>query len=94
MKGQKDFILCFHCHAIENKNANYCMQDIGKIVLLRFVKLCMKMPCWCPFKGYKYGHRKPTEISVFESFYKCMNSSLEELIKIKVIVILRQGMFR
>ena len=54
----------------------------------------MKTPCRCPFKGYKYGHRKPTETSVFQFFYKCMNSSLEELIKIKVIFILRQGMFR
>jgi len=35
---------------------------------------------------------KPTETSVFE-FYLCMNSSLEELIKIKVIFILTQGMF-
>ena len=35
-----------------------------------------------------------TETSVFEFSYLCMNSSLEELIKIKVIFILRQGMFR
>ena len=37
---------------------------------------------------------KPTETSVFEFPYFCVNSSLEELIKIKVIFILRQGMFR
>ena len=38
---------------------------------------------------------EPTEPrSVFEFSYLCMNSSLEELIKIKVIFILRQGMFR
>ena len=37
---------------------------------------------------------KPTETSVFEFSYLCVNSSLEELIKIKVIFILRQGMFR
>ena len=35
-----------------------------------------------------------TETSVFEFSYLCMNSSLEELIKIKIIFILRQGMFR
>ena len=33
-------------------------------------------------------------ISVFEFFYLCVNSSLEELIKIKVMSFLRQGMFR
>ena len=44
--------------------------------------------------GHKYGRRKPTETSVFEFSYLFVNSSLEELIKIKVIFILRQGMFR
>ena len=43
---------------------------------------------------HKYGSRKPTETSVFEFSYVCVNSSLEELIKIKAIFILRQGMFR
>ena len=42
----------------------------------------------------KYGRRKPKETSVFEFSYLCVNSSLEEFIKIKVIFILRQGMFR
>ena len=46
-----------------------------------------------PFQGHKYGRRKTTETSVFEFSYLCVNSSLEELIKIKVIFILRQGMF-
>ena len=49
---------------------------------------------WCPFVGHKNGCQKPTETYVFEFSYLCMNSSLEELIKIKVIFILRQGMFR
>ena len=35
-----------------------------------------------------------SETTVFEFFYLCVNSSLEELIKIKVISFLRQGMFR
>ena len=34
------------------------------------------------------------ETSVFEFFYLCVNSSLEELMKIKIISFLRQGMFR
>ena len=54
----------------------------------------MEMPCWCPFTGLKYGRLKPTETSVFEFFFKYINSSLEELIKIKVIFILRQPMFK
>ena len=40
------------------------------------------------------GRRKPTETSVIQCFYLCVNSSLQELIKIKAIFILRQGMFR
>ena len=70
------------------------MQDIRKNVLLKFIKLCMETPCLCPFQGHKYGRRKPTETSVFEFSFLCVNSSLEELIQIKVIFILRQGMFR
>ena len=35
--------------------------------------------------------RKPKETSGLEFSYLCDNSSLEELIKIKVIFILRQG---
>ena len=70
------------------------MRDIRKNVLPKFIKLCMETPCLCPFQGHKYGRRKPTETSVFEFSYLCVNSSLEELIKIKAIFILRQGMFR
>ena len=70
------------------------MRDIRKNVLPKFIKLCMETPCLCPFQGYKYGRRKPTETSVFEFSYLCVNSSLEELIKIKALFILRQGTFR
>ena len=64
------------------------MRDLQKNVLPRIMKLCMEMSCLCPFQGHKYGHWKPTETSVFEFSYYCVNSSLEELIKIKVILIL------
>ena len=67
------------------------MWGIRKNVLPKFIKLCMETPCLCPFQGHKYGCQKPTETSVFELSYLCLNSSLEELIKIKVIFILRQG---
>ena len=69
------------------------MQDIRKNVLPKFINLCMGTPCLCPFQGHKYGRRKPTETSVFEFSYLCVNSLLEELIKIKLIFFLRQGMF-
>ena len=70
------------------------MQDIRKNVLLKFIKLCMETPRLCPFQGHKYGRQKPTETSVFEFSYLCLNSSLEEFTTIKAIFILRQGMFR
>ena len=54
----------------------------------------METPCWCLFEGHKYGRRKPTETAVLECFCKCVNSSLDELIKVKVTFILRQGMLR
>ena len=68
-------------------------RDIRKNVLPKFIKLCMETPCWCPFEGHKCGRWKPTETSVFDFSYKCVNSLLEKLVKIKVICILRQGMF-
>ena len=73
------------------------MRDIRKNVLTKFIKLCMETPetpCLCPlsFQGHKYGRRKPTETIVFEFSYLFVNSSLAELMKIKVIFILRQGM--
>ena len=62
------------------------MQDIRENVLPKFKKLCMEMPYWCPFEGRKYGGQKPTETSVFKLSNKSVNSLLEELTKIKVIL--------
>ena len=70
------------------------LRDIRENVLPKFIKLCMETPCLCSFQGHKYGRQKPTETSVLEFSYLCLNSSLEELITIKAIFILRQGMFR
>ena len=64
--------------------AIFRMQDTRKNVLPKFIKLCMKTPCWCPFEELKYGGRKPTETSVFQFLYKSENLSFEELIKEKV----------
>ena len=44
--------------------AIFNMWDIWKNVLPKFMKFCMEMQ-----KGHKYGHRKPTETSVFEFSY-------------------------
>ena len=46
------------------------------------------------FQGHKHGGRNPTETSVFEFCHKRVNSSLEELIKMKVVFNLRQELFR
>ena len=62
-------------------------------VVPKFIRLCMETPCWCPFVGH-HSRRKPTETSVFEFSNTRVNSLLEEFINIKVIFILRQGMFR
>ena len=77
-------------HAKNQVNAIVRVRDIRKNVLPRFIKLCMETPCWC----HQYCRRKPTETSVFEFSYQWANSSLGELTKIKLIFILRQGMFR
>ena len=69
-------------------------RDIRKNVLPKFIRFVWRRHGGVPLRGTKYGRRKPTETSVFEFSYLCVNSSLEELIKIKVIFILRQGMFR
>ena len=70
------------------------IRDIRKNVLPKFIKLCMERTCLCPFQGHKCGRLKPTETSVFVFSYLCVNSLLEEFIKVKVIFILRQGVFR
>ena len=103
-------ILCFHGHAIKNKNANQSIQKVQKLGnetedkyskslaknqvsafypnLQSFVR---RRHVGVPLRGtIKYGRQKPTETSAFEFSYKCVNSLLEELIKIKVIFILRQ----
>ena len=73
--------------------AIFHMRDIRKNVLLKFVKLCLETPYWCPFEGRKYGRLKPTETSVFEFSYKYLKSTLDELIKIYYLIFtLRKGM--
>ena len=64
--------------------AIFQMRDIRKKSLPKFKKLRMETQCWCPFRGHQYDLRLATKTSLFEfSYYKCVNSSLEELIKIK-----------
>ena len=103
-------ILCFHCHAIKNKNANQSkqkVQNLGNETEGKYSKslaknqICAFYPnvqsfvrrrhVGVPLRGtIKYGRQKSTQTSAFEFSYKCVNSLLEELIKIKVIFILRQ----
>ena len=67
------------------------MRDTRENVLSKFIKLCTETPCWCPSEGDKYGGRKATETSAFEFSYKRVNPSLEELITVKVVFVLGQG---
>ena len=71
----------------------YICESSGKF-LRKFTKPCMETPSWCPSEGHKYDGRKPKKASVFEFSLKIVNTSLKEFMKIKVIFILRQGMFR
>ena len=70
-------------HAKNQAYAIVHMRHIRKNVLPKFIELCMETPYLCPFQGYRYGRRKPIETFVFEFSYLCVNSSPEELIKIK-----------
>ena len=65
-----------------------CFKRLGYPFLIcvlarRFLILCMETQCRFPFKAHKNGRRKPTQTSVYELSYLCVNSSLEELIKVK-----------
>ena len=64
------------------------IRDIRKNVLPKLIRFVWRRMVGVPLRGTKYGRRKPTETSVFEFSYLCVNSSLEELKK------KRQGMFR
>ena len=76
------------------RSVQYFICEIcGKMFYPNLLSFVAETLCLCPTQGHKYGRRKPTEKSVFE-FFQCVNSSLEELIKIKAIFILRQGMCR
>ena len=71
------------CNKSLNKNQVCAIFRSRDIRPKRFVWRPHQTPYWCSFEGHKYGRRKPTEISVFEFFYKCVKSSLEDLIRIK-----------
>ena len=70
------------------------MRDIRKNVLPKIIKFCMKTPCFVPFRGTNMAAGNQQNHVFFEFSYLCVNCSLEELINIKAIFILRQGMFR
>ena len=61
------------------------MRDIQSNVSPKFIKLCTGRQQGVPLRSTKYGRRNQrTETSVVEFSYRCVNSSLEELMKIKV----------
>ena len=50
--------------------------DIQTNVLLKFIRLCMEMPCLCPSEGHKYGERKLTKTCHLVLLYKAYSSIL------------------
>ena len=58
------------------------------------MKLCMENTMLVSLSGTPIWPPDTNITSVFEFSYQWVNSSLDELIKIKVIFILRQGMLR
>ena len=62
-------------------------------VLPKIIKLCMKTPCFVSFRGTNMAAGNQQNHVFFKFSYLCVNCSLQELIKIKAIFILRQGMF-
>ena len=102
-------ILCFHYHALKNKNSNQLTQKVQNLGNKRrwiYTEtprqesgLCdvsyaryseKRTQVWRRHVGVPWRGTNPTETSVFEFFFKCISPSLDELIKIKVIFILRQ----
>ena len=56
----------------------------------KFIEICMGRHVGAHPYGHQHGGRKPTETSVTEFCYKNVNSSLEELKNIKMILFLIQ----
>ena len=57
--------------------AKFCVGDIRRNVVLKFIRLCMETPCLCPSEGHKYGGRKLTKTYVIEFSIKNPKSSSE-----------------
>ena len=70
------------------------IRDIRGNVLPKFIELCMRRHAGAHEDELQHGGRKPTETSVTEFCYKSVNSLLEELINIKVILFLILELFR
>ena len=68
--------------------AIFHMCDFRRNVLLKFIELCMKTSCWCPYGLDQHGDRKAIETSVTEFCYESLHLPLKELINIKVILFL------
>ena len=52
--------------------AMFRVGDIRRNVLLKFIRLCMEMPCSCPCEEHKYGDRKVTKSYVIEFAIKSL----------------------
>ena len=97
---QQSRLTQFIFKALLNKEKSFISKLPSCLVLMSVVSFILS-GLWPQIKSNtveirdkKREKSKQQKTSVFEFSYLCMKSSLEELIKIKEIFILRQGMFR
>ena len=83
--------------SLAKNQVDACNSSYARYSEKRFTKIYKALygdAMFVSLSGAQIWPRKPTETSFFEFSNLCVNSSLEELIKIKVIFFRRQGMFR
>ena len=102
------FSVLFHCHALKTKNFTVNTESRNKrrwiykthrqesgLCDISYARYSEKRTqVWRRHVGVPWRGTNPTETSVFEFFYRCISPSLDELVQIKVIFILRQRMIR
>ena len=52
--------------------AMFCVGDIRRNILRKFIRLCVEMPCLCPSEGHKCGVQKLTKTYVIEFAIKSL----------------------
>lgn len=61
--------------------------QVGETVLPKLIQFCIETPDWCPSEGHQHGGQKQKNLLP-------TNSSLAEIINIKLVLFLLQKLFR